>query len=62
MIELRWHVEEWVEYRDGLRIGIANTGSPVLQYRQMDVSIDPVMLCLVETEWSDWQDVPTVKE
>ena len=52
MIQLRWKVEEWEEWRDGMNKPIKHQEKPVLQYRQR-VSMKNNEL------WSDWQDVPS---
>ena len=52
MIELRWKVEEWEEYRDGWNASIKRQEKPVLQYRQEEGPKG-------EQWWGDWQDVPT---
>lgn len=63
MIELRYlrKIIFTGTYRDGLPE--ASWAPPVLQYRTATqtshLSMDTVV---TELEWSDWKDVPTVKE
>lgn len=56
-MELRWYVERWEEYRDGLNIGAIHTEDSVLQWR-------PVTLVNCKgyayLEYGDWKVVPTV--
>jgi hypothetical protein len=52
MIELRWKVEEWEEYRDGLPTSIKHTEKPVLQFREKEGPFG-------EDWWGEWNDVPT---
>lgn len=54
MLELRWKVENWTEYRDGLEIPY--TEEPVLQYRKLT---NPLELGLNQPIFTDWMDVPT---
>ena len=56
-MELRWYIEEWVEYRDGLRTGVKHTEKPVLQFRTIE---NPFEIGLQSPIWSEWQEVPTV--
>ena len=51
MVELRW-VERSVWARDGDKV------ERVLQYRHRDENA----LGVLPGKWSDWQDVPTVRE
>ena len=48
MIELRWVIEEWNEYRDDM--AIHHKDAPVLQYRTFGPYCG----------WSTWQEVPIV--
>ncbi len=53
-MELRWKVEAWTEYQDGM--SLHHVEDPVLQYRRAKNSIE---IGLQEPIWSDWVDVPT---
>ena len=53
MIELRWKIEEWEEYRDGLPFSVKHKEKPVLQFR---VEEGP----RGERWWGEWTDVPEV--
>jgi len=53
MIEFRWKVETWEEYRDGLQTTVKHTEKPVLQFREEEGPHD-------ERWWGEWRDVPTV--
>lgn len=58
MVELRW-VERSVWARDGDKV------ERVLQYRQhVGTPRNPTLQNAsgIEIQWSDWQDVPTVRE
>lgn len=44
MIELRWMVAEWEEYRDGLQTGVIHKDEPVLQYRIQGENREPVWI------------------
>jgi len=50
-IELRWKVEQWEEYRDGLTTSAVHTEKPVLQFRQEEGPQG-------EKWWGEWQDIP----
>lgn len=56
-MELRWFVEEWTEYMDGL--AIKRTEKPVLQYKPISVVN---YMNGVEIEYGEWTTVPVVYE
>lgn len=61
MIELRWKIEEWAEYRDGLSTAVKHSEKPVLQFRTKDVHVDGPTIKPAPKDWSAWEDVPTVR-
>jgi len=54
MIEMRWKVETWTCYGDGMVT--EKRAEPVLQFRRV---LNPDELTICDPNWSEWQDVET---